>query len=225
MTSAAKGITGLALCLALFVGGFYVARRWFPKVVEITVDREVVKVFERLVPGQTVVVERQVPGPVQTQTVRVPFEVIREVRVGVPGPERVVTVTKPVEVPVEVVKERWPQSITVTVGGVRSGGSWYSPDNKELVVGMVTPGVYAVPVQDGWRLESVRTSTVLEPSIQVPLFQRGLTIGARISPSVPSASADVVYRNLAIGGEYSIRVPLGTLNDRPQVLLTWDKRW
>lgn len=218
---------GAIWALALVTLGFVGARVWFPRIEMIQVDREIVRTVERLVPGQSTIVYRDVQGP--TQLIRIPIEVTRVVEKL--GPERVVerivTITKPVEVSVEVVKKEWPQVITVTVGGVQSGGTWYAPDNPELVVGQVTPGVYAVPVQAGWRIESVKTVTRLEPVRLPPLMQRGFTVGARVDlrQDRQSVSGDVVYRNLAGPGEYAVRFPLSTVGAAPSVQLTYDLRW
>ena len=215
-----------AVALVLVVGVF-LGRYLYPREVEVKVDREIVKVVERLLPGETRTVFRDVPGPTRTEVVRIPLEVSRIVRE--PGPERIVTVTQPVNVPVETIVTHWPQSITVRVGGVLSGGVWYSPDYPEVTIGQVTPGAYAVSaLMPGWRVESVRTETRVDSTPSPPLFQRGFTFGIRAdfrgdSPGV--FRGDVVYRNLFLNGEYQIRVPVVSINGGPQYTVTWDKRW
>jgi hypothetical protein len=170
-----------------------------------------VRVLERLVPGETKIVTVPIPQPYAVpggDVIRqVPVEVTKVVRE--PGDTRVVTVTTPVEVPVEVVRERWPQTITVHVGGVLSGGQWYTPDYPDLVLGQVTPGVYVVPNQPGWRVDAVATETKLDappPSTQ-PLPH------LLIFPVSVTASADGVavgprlqYQNRAWGGVYQVAV-------------------
>lgn len=229
-------LIGAVTALILVLVGFVAARVWFPRVeIQVmTIDREIVRTLERTLPGETKIIFRDVPGA--TQIVRIPIEVTRIIEKE--GPERIVTVTKPVEVPVEVVKKEWPQVITVTVGSVQSNGQWYAPDNPDLVIGQVAPGVYAVPVQAGWRIEQVRTVTRLEPVRLEPLMQRGFTLGARaeVWKSFQAASADLVYKNLLGPGEYSIRLPVASAEFNAGqssfrvgvpsgVMFTWDARW
>lgn len=144
----------LILILALFAGGVLAGHFLFPRIQIIQVDRKIIEAVP--VPGETKIVTFPVPGPVQR--VEVPVEVTRYV--DRPGKERIVTVTQPVQVPVEVVKREWPQVITVRVGSVLSNrGEWVIPSFQDLVIGQVAAGVYAVPQQEGWRLESVTTET------------------------------------------------------------------
>jgi hypothetical protein len=139
------------LAVLLFAAGAYADHRWWPRIEQVQVAKEITK----LVP---------VPGPTVVKTVvkTVPVEVSR------PGPERIVTVTHEVQVPVEVVREKWPQTITVHVGSVQiDANAWVTPKNPDLLIGQVTPGVYAVPAQPGWAITSVTTST------QVPTVRPG----------------------------------------------------
>lgn len=183
----------LALSALLFGGGFYAAEKWFPRIVTVQVDKEILKVVDRILPGQTIVVTREVPGP--TQVIKIPVEVIK--LVPKEGPVRIVTITKPVDVLVEVVKEKWPQVITITVGGVESGGSWYAPDHPELLIGQVTPGVYAFPNQPGWRVEQVKTETKLTPEVAgprpLPHFQ--VQVGGLVTRDYGSFGPRLQYEN------------------------------
>lgn len=76
---------GAIWALALVTLGFVGARVWFPRIEMIQVDREIVRTVERLVPGQSTIVYRDVQGP--TQLIRIPIEVTRVVEKL--GPERV----------------------------------------------------------------------------------------------------------------------------------------
>lgn len=146
----------LVVVLTLFAAGLLSGRAWFPRVLTVPVDREVLKVVDKLIPGVAREIVKYVPGP--ERRVEVPIVVER------PGPERVVTITKPVETTKEVVRERWPQSITVRVGSVLTDrDEWAVPKFQDLVIGQVSPGVYAAPAQQGWRVESVRTETRINP--------------------------------------------------------------
>jgi hypothetical protein len=184
----------LLIILALSVG-VIAGRTWWPREVTIPVDREVQRVVERVVPGIPVVIERPVPGP--TEIVRVPVEVVRTVPgPTVPGPERIVTVTQPVHVPMETIRDRWPQTITVTVGGVQSGGQWYAPDVPTLVIGQVTPGVYAVSDQSpGWRVERVETSTVMPPTPAPPSPSLPYHLSVSVGAIGGQAWAGVTYQH------------------------------
>lgn len=153
-----RRVIPITLVVTLLVGaGVLAGRAWFPRHVVQQVDHEVLKVVEKLVPGQTVTIVKEVLGPER----RVEVPVVVEKLVPVPGDERVVTVTKPVEVPVEVVRERWPQTLTVRVGGVLTDEhGWVQPSRPDLLIGQVAPGIYAVSAQmEGWRIDSVRTET------------------------------------------------------------------
>jgi hypothetical protein len=207
--------------IVVFLVGVVVGRTYYPRIVRELVDREIVKEVIKLLPGEVKVIFRDVPGP--TNIVRVPVEVSRIVTVA--GPERIVTVTKPVDVSVEVIRDRWPQTITVRVGGVQSGGLWYVPDFPDLTLGQVAQGVYAVSAQmPGWRVERVTTETRVEERVPVaPLFQRGFTVGLRTD--LRSAWTDVVYRNLAFGGEYQVRASVASWQGGRSYLATWDLRF
>jgi hypothetical protein len=184
-------------------------RTWWPRQVTIPVDREVQRVVERVVPGTPVVIERAVPGP--TQLVRVPVEVVRVVPgPTVPGQERIVTVTQPVHVPVETIRDRWPQTITVTVGGVQSGGQWYAPDVPTLVIGQVTPGVYAVSDQSpGWRIERVETSTIIPPAPAPTAPSLPYHLGVSVGAIGAQPWAGLVYQNRIGPALYQITAGYG----------------
>lgn len=216
-----RKVLSLGLLGAMLFGAFYVGRTYYPRVIREVVDREIVKTVERLLPGEVRTVIREVPGAVSV--VRVPVEVTRTVTVA--GPERIVTITRPVDVPVEVIRDRWPQVITVRVGSVQSGGLWYTPDFPDLTIGQVTQGVYAVSAQmPGWKIEKVTTETQIGERLRdEPLFQRGFTVGVRTD--FRSAWADVVYRDLAFGGEYQIRASGASWNAGPSWMVVWDKRF
>lgn len=171
------------------------------------VDREIVKIVERLIPGEVRTVFRDVPGPTRTEVVRVPVEVTRIVREV--GPERIVTVTRPVDVPIEVIRETWPQTIVVRVGGVRSGGQWFVPDNQDLVVGQVTQGVYAVSsFAEGWRIEKVTTTTRVDaplPTFSPLPYHIGVTVGILGAQTY----AGIVYQNRIGPAIYQVTVGYG----------------
>jgi hypothetical protein len=152
-----RGWPVLVLVLVFALGAMG-GRQWFPRIVNIPVDRVIWWTVKDQLPGKVTTLYKMVPGPAGA-TIKVPFEVIREVP-GLPGPERIVTVTVPVDVPVEVIRREWPQTITVRVGGVLSRGQWHIPDYPDLTIGQVTLGAYAVSSQMlGWRIERVTTET------------------------------------------------------------------
>lgn len=177
--------------------------------------REVPKVSERIVerwrdlpvaqPGQPAPsfrIEYQVPGLGRSR-VEVPGIVVR------PAPDVVRVITETVKVPVEVVRERWPQVITIRIGSVLSTeGTWFTPKNRNLVIGMVTPGVYAAPEQEGWKTETVTTDTRVTP-------QRRWSL---------SPYAGVGMRSgLFVGIEYAYHVRvIGLPNE--QLALQWERR-
>jgi hypothetical protein len=205
----------VSLLAAAFLGGVFVARAYWPRVETRLVTRTVERTVT--VPGETRVIERPV-HVTKERIVKVPVEVTRTVQgpskvVTVPK-ERVVTVTRPVEVPVEVVKEVWPSNITVTINAVDTvEHGWATPKNPNLVIGMVEPGVYAVPKQEGWSVEKVTTTTdVTMPQNVTPPHNTNYThlyiyIGAMSNWSNGTVTPEigVSYRNLAFGGTYEIR--------------------
>jgi len=159
--NAVLGLGAVLLIITLLFGlGLWAGRKWFPRREVIQVDRRIVEVVP--VPGETKYITISVPGPIQR--VEVPLEVVRYV--DRPGQERIVVQTKEVEVPIEVVKREWPQTITVRVGSMLdTEGVWRTPAHPDLLIGQVAPGAYAVPQQDGWKIDQVVTETKL-PSIK-----------------------------------------------------------
>lgn len=199
-----RSVLAAAVVLAV---GVWAGHRWWPRIVRETVDREIVRTVERLVPGERQIVHVPVPGPVQY--VRVPVEVTREVIRWRDRPvERIVTVTRPVDVPVEVVRQEWPQTITVRVGGVLVEGVWRAPDYPMLTLGQVTPGVYAVPAQPGWRVEHVETVTRMEPTM-TPAWTglRGPALTVGVLGHQPFAG--ITYTNRAGGTAYTLAAGYG----------------
>jgi hypothetical protein len=205
----------VVLLAAAFLAGVLVARAYWPRVE----TRLVTKTVERAVtvPGKTKVIERPV-HVTRERVVKVPVEVTRIVqepsKVVTAPKERIVTVTRPVEVPVEVVKEVWPSNITVTVNAVDTVEyGWATPKNPNLVIGMVEPGVYAVPKQEGWSIEKVTATTdVTQPQNVTPPHNTNtnytyLYIGvvSNWSSGAVTPEVGVSYRNLAFGGTYEIR--------------------
>lgn len=196
------------LILALFAGGVIAGRAWFPRIQTIQVDRKIIEAVP--IPGETKVVTLTVPGPVQR--VEVPIEVTRFI--DRPGQDRIVTITKPVQVPVEVVKREWPQTITVRVGGVLSDvGAWVTPRVQDLLIGQVSPGVYAVPVQEGWRIDSVRTETRIAPIADTHRWQlqvrplAGIVSFGGIVALVAGATVEVSRGHLVVsiaGGQSTV---------------------
>src|SRR5712692_551333 len=138
--------------LLIFAIGVVAGHALFPRIVETIVSPSL-----PIPPvGKTKIVYVKVPGP-PGPVKEIPVIVER------PGPERVVTITQPVPVPVEVIKEKWPQTITVSVGSVLSDkDEWVAPKVPDLIVGMVEPGVYAVSSEQlGWKVQRVGTSSIL----------------------------------------------------------------
>jgi len=70
---------------------------------------------------------------------------------------------------------------------------------------------------------TVTTETLVTSAPSAPLFQRGFTFGVRTD--FRSAWTDVVYRNLAFGGEYQVRASVASWQSGPSIMLVWDKRW
>ncbi len=185
------------LAIVLLLGlGVYAGRAWFPRVQEVRVDHEIVKIVEKIVPGQPVTVYKWL-----TKEIRVPIEVTRFV--DRPGPERIVTVTKPVNVPFDV----FPQTITVKIGGVQTtAGEWVVPKVPNLVIGLVAAGVYAAPVQDGWSVTEVRTETKMEDQPAATRARLGIfPVGVSSFPDVHLVS-ELTYQNAAWVGTYEVRV-------------------
>jgi len=196
----------VALAVVLVVG-ILAGRAWFPRTVTEAVDRVVWWVAKDQALGETRTVTLTVPGP--ERVVRVPVEVTRTVEVVREVPvERIVTVTRPVEVPVEVIRREWPQTIEVKVGGVQSGGLWYKPDHPTLTIGQVAPGVYAVGAQmPGWAIESVTTTTVVQPTQKLPGLPYHL--GATFGFLDDRLYAGVTYTNRLGPGYYGVTVAYG----------------
>jgi len=122
------------------------------------------------------------PAPVyidRTHTVKIPVEIEKEV---VKEKPVVKTVTKEVPVPLETVIEKWPQTIMVSIGSVESKeAGWVTPVNPNLVIGMIEPGIYAVPKQPGWKIERVETRTRVEDAKIEPVkFKPTLSVGPTI---------------------------------------------
>lgn len=193
------------------VAGVLGTRMFWPRTVDrpVLVDREVVRTVERLVPGKTRTIYRDVPGP--ERKIPVPVEVERRVEVEVVREkpvivERIVTTTRPVDVPVEVIRREWPQAITVRVGGVlvyvQNAPSWATPVHQDLTIGQVTPGVYAVSGQmPGWRIDEIRTETRIDTPRPDPLpYHLGLTVGTFSERPF----SGITYQNRAFGGVYQI---------------------
>jgi hypothetical protein len=206
---------------AAFLAGAFAARTYWPKVETRLVTRTVEKAVTA--PGETKIIERPV-YVTRERVVKVPVEVTRVVQgssrsVTTPGvvtapKERIVTVTRPVEVPVEVVKEVWPSNITVTINAVDTVEyGWATPKNPNLVIGMVEPGVYAVPKQEGWSIEKVTTTADVTPPRTITnntntdnthlYIYAGVT--SNWSHGTITPEVGVSYRNLAFGGMYEVR--------------------
>lgn len=205
----------VAVLVVVTLAGAYALGRRSVKPIREVVDKEIVKIVERLIPGEMRTVIRDVPGPTRTEIIRVPVEVARIVREV--GPERVVTVTRPVDVPVEVIRREWPQTITVTVGSVLSGGQWYVPDFPDLTIGQVTPGVYAVGAMPGWKIEAVTTETRLDvPAARIRLpYHLGIEVG--VIAAQPYTG--IIYQNEFAGGYYRVTTAYGFPG------LTWGVAW
>lgn len=212
----------LLAVVLVFALGVLGGRAWFPKTVIERVDREIVRVVERLIPGETRTIVREVPGG--TTVIRVPVEVTRVVEVVREVPvERIVTITKPVDVPVEVIRREWPQAITVRVGGVLSLGQWHIPDHPDLTIGQVSPGVYAVSGQmTGWRVHDVTTTTtitpvqVAKPSLPYHLgvtfgflddrLYSGVTYTNRLGPGYYSAIVGYGFPGVVVGASFTLPI-------------------
>lgn len=154
----------VAILVVLFVLGVVAGRQWFPRTITQPVAERLIR--EAPAPGAPPkIIPYPVPQPYGVPT-PAPYPVEIPVTVFRPCPERIVTITRPVNVPVEVIREVWPQTITVRVGSVLSEkDEWVIPKFSDLLIGQVAPGVYAVPADfPGWKVETVRTETrVVEP--------------------------------------------------------------
>jgi len=197
--------TALLIALLLLGAGVYVGRRWFPVVKTVQVAEEVLRAVP--VPGETKVITLPVPGPIHT----VPVEVTRYV--DRPGQDRIVTVTQPVNVPVEVVRREWPQTITVRVGSVLTKEyGWATPVNPDLLIGQVTPGVYAAPVQEGWKVETVTAETKAPTGARWHIEVRpglGLLASSQSFSFGPAIMVDASRNHLAINAQVGYSVTGG----------------
>lgn len=205
MARLSSAVAVLFVALLLVGAGIYAGHRWFPQVRVVQVAQEIIKAVP--VPGETKVVQVPTPFFVPGIDRLIPVDVTRIV--DRPGQDRIVTVTQPVNVPVEVVRREWPQTITVRVGSVLTKEyGWATPVNADLLIGQVTPGVYAVPVQEGWKVESVTTET------KIPTGAAESRWHIEVRPGLGFASAG---GNLSVGPVLMVDASRGHLAINGQV--------